>query len=244
MNKLLTRYKVIYFFCLIFFLSITGCDFNIKQFDNNVTIEKRELTQFDSIVWEGIGDLKIENSSDHTITIASHKDYIDKIKTEVRDKTLYISEDSGWLDFSTYGEREYLISAESIKKIQLNGVGNIEIYGSKTKQLDLILNGKGKIFAKNLKNDDLNIKINGFGDIEAHGDVERQKIQISGSGSYIARKLKSDNTEITISGIGLSELNVKENLKVNISGKGNVIYTGDAVLSQKVTGMGEINKRD
>ena len=84
--------------------------------------------------------------------------------------------------------------------------------------------------------------ISGSGEIYLTGTdtVETQSIEISGSGSVEAINLPVRKSTIDMSGSGDSKVYVLETLDVEISGSGEVIYKGNPIISQQVSGSGGI----
>ena len=87
------------------------------------------------------------------------------------------------------------------------------------------------------------VNISGLGDLYvAGGEVEQQEILISGGGNIKARALSTAETTIRVSGLGSATVNVREHLKVTISGGGSVEYLGSPTVEQNISGLGHVER--
>jgi len=89
-----------------------------------------------------------------------------------------------------------------VKRIELNGVGNIEIHDGKYSQFEVILAGIGNIYLQNYEAENVNIVLSGSGNIKTWVTNSLSGI-ISGSGNI----LHKGNPSI---------------ININITGNGNV----------------------
>lgn len=115
-----------------------------------------------------------------------------------------------------------LLILRSIMAIVIKGDGIIK---SKN-QLEIVTSGSGDI---NLEVDAPAIHAvgSGSGDISLSGRTKDFDCKISGSGDVKCGNLKSENANIRLSGSSTAHVFASVNLKVNVSGSGDVYYSGN-----------------
>jgi hypothetical protein len=101
----------------------------------------------------------------------------------------------------------------------------------------------------NLTIDDLTataLTVEGSGALSAElaGRVDEQHVSISGAGSYNAERLAAADTTVSVSGVGNVIVNAQRTLKASISGAGVIEYIGDPQVTEHVSGMGRVKRRE
>jgi carbon monoxide dehydrogenase subunit G len=124
--------------------------------------------------------------------------------------------------------------------ISLNGSGDIFMQETIAKTVDVEIDGSGTLNAKDVIANTLNMIINGSGTSTLAGEVNQQTVALHGSGNYQARDLQSQVTEVKIIGSGNSNVWVTDELGITIAGSGDVIYRGHPLISQMITGSGDL----
>jgi hypothetical protein len=111
---------------------------------------------------------------------------------------------------------------------------------------DLSITGSGNVTIDELTTDTFSCNISGLGKLNIlKGIVNDQKITISGSGEYVAPNLLGITSHININGLGKATIQVRDALKVNISGSGKCVYSGHPpLITQHISGFGNIHHRD
>jgi len=90
------------------------------------------------------------------------------------------------------------------------------------------------------------LRVDGSGALEADlaGRVEEEKVSISGAGSYRAERLFANDVTVMVSGVGNVVLRAERTLRANISGAGVIEYVGDPTVTEHVSGIGRVKRRD
>lgn len=123
------------------------------------------------------------------------------------------------------GETVY-ITFKTLDEIKLSGVGDIKSDGViKLNNLVCTVYGIGDINL-DIDCDHLDVQFSGVGDVDMKGTVKSAKYAWSGVGDLNAKGLKSEEVSLTLSGIGDAKLHATETLEVNLTGFGDVKYTG------------------
>jgi hypothetical protein len=187
----------------------------------NVTSESRDVSGFDEVELEGIGNLSIQQSGSESLTVEAEEDVLPKIGTEVVDDRLVIGPEPG-TSIRTTEPINYELTVEGMRALEVSGAGDVEAEGINT--------------------DELAVTISGSGDVKISGEADRQEIDISGSGDYRARDLESEEVKIDVGGSGSAVVNVSDTLEAKVGGSGSVEYVGDPTVEQDVSGAGEVSK--
>jgi len=145
--------------------------------DQTTNQEKREVTYFNKMVNRGIGKVILTQGDHEELIIEADSEIRQRIRTEVRDETLFISFDFGWqdlfgLNFIGRGPIRFLITMKDIQALKLSGAGNIEAKSIKTDKLELSLSGAGTLHVDALISADLNCMLSGAGTITVNGSTE------------------------------------------------------------------------
>ena len=97
--------------------------------------------------------------------------------------------------------------------------------------------------------DDLRAKslhVNGSGALQAElaGRVEDETVSISGAGSYRADRLHASDVAVSVSGVGNVLIHAERTLRATISGAGVIEYVGDPNVTEHVSGIGRVKRRE
>jgi hypothetical protein len=202
-----------------------------------------DVSGFDKVELNGIGDLIIEQGSEEGLRIKCEENFLPYIEVSVSDDTLVIDL-KPHVSFDPSHDITYYLSVKDLSSVELNGVGDIVINNLETSNLNVSSNGVGDIEITDLQADNVDVKLAGIGDIRLGGKVVSQSVSLSGTGDYKGKRLESTTADVTISGMGSMGVRVSDSLKATISGTGSLEYIGNPHVEQTVSGLGEINKVD
>lgn len=218
---------------------ITGCDNSLFGIKGSGEILKQDLTiaEFNKIDLAIDAEIEIIKDENRKVEIVAQQNIFELIKTE-------IVSDKWIIDFtkevSDYKQITIYIYTPKIEGIEISGSG--DIYSSDTfsnENTEFSISGSGDIdFLVDSEN--TQISIPGSGSINLVGGTINQDISISGSGDVNCFKFFSDKSEVNISGSGKTEIYVRNNLFVTISGSGNVYYKGEPSVNSIITGSGKV----
>ena len=90
--------------------------------------------------------------------------------------------------------------------------------------------------------DELHINGSGAVNMDLSGRADTADINISGAGAIEAMELQTKSAFVAISGTGDVEISCSDNLDVDISGAGSVVYRGDPKVTQNTGGIATIKK--
>lgn len=224
--------------------SFGGYNVNIQRTNGsgNMVTEQREVSGFDKVRLEGIGSMVIEQGDAESLTIEADDNILPLITTEVSSGKLIIGFKKGVFPQNIHTIR-YRLVVKDLTELDLSGLGDIDLTGLTTDQLQINISGGGSVNVRDLSAQSLDADLSGLGSLTSSGEVEEQRVTISGGGSFAGERLKSKTADVNISGLGSAELWVTDALDVNISGGGDVNYYGNPRVSQNVTGLGNVNSK-
>ncbi len=220
-------------------------DFSNETITGNGKVKEKvvDVSGFDKVELNGIGDLIIEQGSKEGLRIKCEENFLPYIEVSVKDDTLIIDL-KPHISFNPSYDITYYLSVKDLSSVELNGVGDININKLESGTLNIATNGVGDITIADLQADTIVATLSGIGDIQLEGKVISQSISLSGTGDYKGKQLESQNAEVNISGMGSAGIRVSDNLKATISGTGSLDYIGNPRVEQNISGLGDINQVD
>lgn len=183
--------------------------------------QNRDIKDFDELQIDAVADVKIKRGKKAKCSISGDDNIIPIIRTENRDGLLKISASKS---YSTKQNLEIEIEVPVLKKLILNGAGDVKM--------------------SDVTDDKLDLKINGAGDITATGKVKELKAATFGSGNLNLSGLEASKVYVAVDGAGDAEVWATTYLKAVINGSGDIIYSGNpSKIESSVNGVGEIMKK-
>ncbi len=208
--------------------------------NGNVINSSRTVSSYDKIGVSGSFDVKLISGKEGKLTIEAEENLIEYLLTEVKEGHLKIKWKKG-INIKTSKKILITVPFETIEEVALSGSGDIfsdDLIDANS--FKVVLSGAGDFNLK-LKVNTLKSAISGSGDINLSGSSADFECRISGSGDVKAYDLVSATADIHIAGSGGVEVDVTENLKVRISGSGNVKYKSNPKKQDvKISGSGSV----
>ena len=211
------------------------------QGSGNVTSESRNVSDFNEVELQGIGNLTVQQTASESLTIEAEDNIIPHLKTEVQNNRLTLYIENG-VNLRTTEPINYKLTVNDLSDLKLSGSGTINVENINTTNLEIATSGSGNVSA-NTDTNNLAVALSGSGDAKMAGKTDSQGVNMSGSSRYRAENLQSNEAKVSNSGSGSATLNVSDALDARISGSGSVEYTGDPTVSKQISGSGELRKR-
>jgi hypothetical protein len=147
------------------------------------------------------------------------------------------------LDLTGGGDVTSVINATGIIDCRVSGGGDVKITGKgKTSDARIDISGGGDL-TMDLNADKLKCSLSGGGDASLSGQAGDVNISLNGGGDLNARNLQSGNLDFQVSGGSDIHVSVSQELTGEISGGGNVYYSGNpAKVTVDTRGGSEIKK--
>jgi hypothetical protein len=201
--------------------------------------ETREIGNFTELDLRGVGSVEVTIGNPRPLVISGDDNILPMIETKVTDGRLTIR--------STRPVRpvQPLIikaTASDLATIMLSGAGEIKATASDL--ATVILSGAGEIATSGIANDNLRATLTGAGTITLSGQTSNLAITLTGTGTVDARKLVAKVATVDMSGAGRIDVSPVVSLHVTITGTGTVTYSGEPKITQKITGVGKLMRRN
>lgn len=242
----LARYIPLY---LVFCLLIAGCKkenlCDCVKGSGSSTVEKRELRGFTTLKIEDKVDVYFYQTADssYEVTVEAGKHLLKLIKTNVVNGELQIKNDNKCGFMRSYKKDKIIVhvKAPHLYYITSDATGN---FYSATTITDSILEYDIK------SSGNINLDVNcakvlghmhGAGDVTLTGFTSTHYVASTGQSFINAESMVAGYTYIYYNSSGKAKVNVTGQLDAEITGSGNVYYTGNpGTVSVKTFGKGQL----
>jgi hypothetical protein len=209
--------------------------------------ETRQVSGFNSLASSGPFDVHVKINGTESLKISGRPEIISDIETIVEGGKLEIKfkHHHEWNNDGDAGRIEIYVTAKSLSSLANAGSGSVKVDGVVSgEEVNVILSGSGDIVSS-VKSGNLHANISGSGSIHITGSTREAKLQISGSGELMGKELRTGSAAVSIAGSGSAYIIADKDISAHIVGSGNVIYTGNAVVTNTQTiGSGRVSKGD
>ena len=165
-----------------------------------ITTQTLNIADFNKIASSGVDDVIINYGTEQFVEVTGHPNIIDRIKTDVHDKTWHCELENG-----TYGDYEltYYITIPSMEEVSTSGTGDVVITDSMNQQsMKIYLEGTGNFLGFMMTAENCQVDISGTGNCEV---------------------TVNSSLDVSIDGTGNVYYKGNPNIKDDISGTGKVI---------------------
>ena len=221
--------------------------------------ETRDVSNFDAISLENMGDVYIEVGNTERLTIEAEDNLLPLLTSEVKNGVLKLDVVRG-RNIDPTKPITYNITVKDLENItlagsgviysapleadrmtvMLAGSGNIELEEVTSTDFKVTIAGSGNITVDEIVTESVDATINGSGDIQIAGVAPKQKLDVFGSGSYLAGDLQADTIDINIAGSGSVTVWVMEHMNATVNGSGNISYYGRPTIDHTDNGSGTL----
>ncbi|NPV01222.1 MAG: DUF2807 domain-containing protein [Brevinematales bacterium] len=222
--------------------SSSGKNNSSNQSIAQLITEKRQISGFKSVSFNGMGVVTIKKGKSDFITVKADASIINDIETVIQGDTLQI----GFKDIiNAIGESvEIEITMENIDELRLMGAGKVAMADQfNSEYLRIIMTGTG-IMDINAKSKTIDAEIRGAGNIYLKGTTDVLKIMHTGLGQVDAFDLKAQSVFCSLLGAGECKVNAVKTLNIQLTGLGSVLYKGKPDVIQQITGLGSVRNVD
>jgi len=215
--------------------------------ETGAVVESGQVQGVRRVAFRSLGELTVVQGEREGLEIEASQAVRERMRAEVRGDELTIRLANDWTDWMSpcyWGSEHvrYTLYVRELNSLNAAGLGNVEVPSLTTDRLELAQRGAGNVILRNLNTPDLAVHLAGLGNIEVEGQADRQEVDLNGAGSYLARRLTSQYARVRLKGLGNASVSVSTELDAAINGAGNIEFYGDPRVSQRVSGLGNINK--
>jgi hypothetical protein len=240
--------------------AINGRSVKVVRGSGNVAIQDVPIADVHALSLRSIGDVHVVVGETESLQIQAEDNILPLLTAHVVNGKLQLSTKTG-SSISATKPILYTVTLKQLNAVEVSASGNVTLQGLRDDLLSLSLTGSGDIHAAG-RCARLQVNLNGSGDLDAancsasdaeisitgSGGVKvaastRLKAIVVGSGDLDATSTSTDEADLAITGSGNANIKVSARLKATIAGSGSIVYSGNPVVEQRVSGSGSINKR-
>ena len=207
----------------------------------NVITQDRAVDSFNGICLAAIpGSICVEQAEQASIRVEADDNLVDFIQTSVADGMLFIKMDSGGKLPMPSQRVVVRITGPHINHLRLDGKGKVEVKAIKADAFSIDINGVGEIKAGPITAQKVKVEFIGIGNCELSGTAVEQEVLVNGIGKFNGAALGTEKTRVEINGIANVDVRVKDELIVQLDGKGKVTYHGNPKVTSNVDLPGRV----
>lgn len=210
--------------------------------NGNIHEEKRSMGSIHGVKTSGSIDIEIKSGDEYSLIVEDDDNLLPYVLTGVDNGILEIRYKNGYSIMNDHAK--VTVTVPSLDRIATSGSGDITSEGSIKSNGPMVLStsGSGNISVQ-LDAPAVQVTGSGSGDISLSGRTRDFDCNVSGSGNIKCAGLKSENADIRISGSADAYVFASLNLKVNVTGSGDVYYSGNPSSPEiHITGSGTVQE--
>ena len=239
-----------YTFCAaIISMIFSGCvivnfsDFNAVSGKGNPESFEIRTGSYNGISVEGYCDIRYYASSRDTVTLEIQPNLRDHYFVEVIEGVLLVRTTKK-INFGSSITPVLTVYTPILDSVAIEGVGNFTTYDKiSSSSFSYTMSGAGEGKAE-LDVGSLNVAMSGAGDLELSGKADVISLRLSGVGELDALSLQSREAAVYLSGTGTLRVNCSDNLHINASGTGSVVYAGSPSLTLNNSGLVTVRRAE
>jgi len=198
------------------------------------------VTQFTSLEIDGPCNIFISQGKKESVMVKSSERNIERTFIENQGDKLIIDFDS---PLKIRSRIDIFITVVKVDYMELKGAGNVETKGIINFDTLVIENKRTGNLNAALNGNRLSLSIGGAGNTEINGNTTYLFVEKNGVGNFDSKGLKADFVKFKSSGVGNSDIFAEKVLYLNVSGVGNVSYSGNPDIKElEVHGVGNVEK--
>jgi len=224
-------------------ISLSSCEkYDLLKGSGKTIVIERQLLDFGSIEVNDLFEISLMKDSSNKVIISGGENLLDKIKTDINNNSLIISDNNtcGWT--RSYEDKIQIeIHYKTLNHLILNGEATVKCKNTiEMSNLAIDVHSGIAILDLNLNCESMNFNVHGgTGNYFLSGKIGYCYTYINGNGYLFADSLKTDFMYINNSSTGDLHINVIKELEYTIKNRGNIYYTGDPYKITIVEGFGK-----
>ena len=212
-------------------------------------VEESAPGPFHAIDVAGLADITLVQGAAERVRLEVPARGRQRVTVEVLDGVLHVRHDDRrrWWDGmlgATSRAPKLRVTFRTLDAIEASGGLRLSAERLQTPELSISVSGAATLRIADLDTDRLRIEGSGAMKAELAGRARRQSVEISGAGDYRAAELVSAEADVDVSGAGRVVLRADETLAVSLSGAASVEYLGNPRLTESVSGVGRVKRRE
>jgi len=222
---------------------IFSCTPRNREDSDNRFEEVRDISGVSRLKISGIINLTLIQSDQESISIEGGQDLSDRLEIRQQGDLLELELEDAKGNFFKDEKLDIVLSISDLKEFEFEGVGNIKTQsGFQVEDISIRGEGVGNI-NMDITADQIDADLNLMGNMTLKGKTERFNLENEGIGNIDASGLTAQNVDLKSSGIGRVSVHCEGELSLEVSGIGEVKYTGHpTVIKEEVSGIGKVSR--
>ncbi|GMQ27492.1 GIN domain-containing protein [Algoriphagus confluentis] len=227
---------------ILFFLSFLSCRERDGSSDNRYD-EIKELSGVAKLKVKGVFNLMLTQSDQESIQVIGNQKLVEKLQINQNGDLLELTLEDVKSSFFEMDELEVRLSISNLESFEFNGVGNVETQNAfHTDQTAIQGEGVGNLELE-IQSKQITADLNLVGSMKLKGESALLNITNEGIGNIDASQLNAEKVNLISSGIGRIAVHCTGELSLDVSGIGEVKYTGNpTVIKENVSGIGKVTR--
>lgn len=197
--------------------TVSGC----VEGNGTIKTDVRTVDHFSEIHIDGSLDVSVDFQETPRIVVEIDENILPHVTTEVKGQTLHISSQGA---ICTQNPLVVQVSTDQLSR--------------------LISDGANRVTVSQIDNKELTVGLNGSGELNASGQTGKFVVTIGGASSLFTGNLRADEVQVRLDGAGEAEVHATKKLVAEITGAGDIRYSGNpADVTKTITGVGVIEPR-
>jgi hypothetical protein len=210
-------------------------------------LEHRDLASFHALDVGGGARVELRQGDANAIDIEASA--AQDVRAHVTGGTLVIETRTHRSGFGFFRRKappapRVTVTFRTLDAMHLHGAVSVQASKLDVPALRITATGGSKLDIDDLRAKTLAISGSGALDARIGGAVQTQRVDISGAGSYDAERLRAQDATVQVSGVGNVVVNAEQTLDAEISGAGSIEYVGNPHVTQHVSGIGRVKRRE
>lgn len=200
--------------------------------------DNRRLTTITEIDLQAPVDLSVVRGDVQAVNVTAQNEIQPVLLTEVKGEKLTIRLAEKVNDMDNGTNVEVVIPA--LEDLTIGSQGNVMVRDLGGNKLKVSSSGQGNVTLMNVSYENLKLEADGQGDFNVSGRGEDIEIRVDGQGDVDAFDFPVEDAVVFNKAQGDVSVTVSKDLRVEISGQGDVRYRGEPKVDLKDDGQGEL----
>ena len=229
-------------FYTLILLSFFSCRERDGSSDNRYD-EIKYLSGVSKLKIKGVFNLMLTQSDQESIQIIGSQKLAEKLQINQNGDLLELTLEDVNSSFFEMDDLEVRLSISDLESFQFNGVGNIQTKNAfVTEKTAIKGEGVGNLELE-IESKQITADLNLVGSMKLKGESPILTISNEGIGNIDASQLNAEKVSLFSSGIGRVAVHCTGELSLEVSGIGEVKYTGNpTVIKENVSGIGKVTR--
>lgn len=232
---------------------------NAVRGSGNIVTQSFDVSGFDQIELDTIGDVHTEQGDSESLTIETDDNILPLLEVVVKDGKLILRAQDG-ADFAPSNTITFRVTVRELSAItanasgdffvepitgkslavHVNASGDVNLEGVKVEGFSVTSAGSGDVTVDSLEADDVQLQLSADGNATLAGETPSLNVAVNGSGSLHADDLQTSDAVIALRASGNATVWAADSLDITLSGSGDLSYYGNPKLRTNLTGSGDV----